>query len=68
MSRKRTSALAQTRAQRRALRLLAEQCKEAAQRHTREAIEEGLLDGRIEGDEVILLDGTPATSRRTRPT
>ena len=60
---------ARTRAQRRALRKEMERVAEFAKRRLREAIEEGLIAGRIEEDGEVILDDTAAPPPpRRRPT
>src|SRR6266404_7173855 len=58
MSRKVMSAVARTRAQRRELRKEMARIGEIAKQRLREAIEEGLLEGRIEDDgEIVIVAG-----------
>jgi hypothetical protein len=61
------SPLARTRAERRALREQMARIAEITQRHLREAVEEGLIEGRVEPDGEIVLevDAFAPAPRRT---
>ena len=59
------STLAQTRARNRALRAEMARVAELVERKTREAILEGLLEGRIEDDGEIVIEGPPTATRRS---
>jgi hypothetical protein len=67
MSRRKVmSALARVRQERRELRQLMARVREIAKQRLRQAIEEGLIDGRIEDDgEIVVVDDPPAPPRRS---
>jgi hypothetical protein len=66
MTRPRNTALARTRAERRELRQLMARVSQVAKQRLREAIAEGLIDGRVEDDgTIVVVDDAPAPSRRS---